>query len=260
MIRKTVGEPWVSCVLIFLDGARFIEEAIASVVGQAGFDDWELILVDDGSTDASTEMAKTWAANDPARIRYVEHQGHQNRGMSESRNLGVSVAHGVYVAFLDSDDIWLPSALAHRMRVATAYPEAEVVVGGTWRWYSWTDDDADRAADHRMTLPNAPPYTPLRPPRLFSAIYGVPGGGQVPAMCSLLVRRDALLALGGLEAQFRGLYEDQILYVKAGLQLTAVIDPRSLALYRQHPGSACEVSIANGAWRLVGPSPSATRF
>ena len=47
MIRKTVGEPWVSCVLIFLDGARFIEEAIASVVGQAGFDDWELILVDD---------------------------------------------------------------------------------------------------------------------------------------------------------------------------------------------------------------------
>ena len=57
----------------------------------------------------------------------------------------------------------------------------------------------------------------------------------------------------GLEAQFRGLYEDQVLYVKAGLQLTAVIDPRPLALYRQHPGSACEVSIAEGAWSRRRP-------
>ena len=79
-------------------------------------------------------------------------------------------------------------------------------------------------------------------------------------MCSLLVRREALLELGGLEAQFRGLYEDQVLYVKAGLQLTAVIDPRPLALYRQHPGSACEVSIAEGAWSREGPSAAATRF
>ena len=81
---------------------------------QAGFDDWELILVDDGSTDASTAMAKAWAASDPARIRYIEHDGHENLGMSASRNLGVAVARGRYVAFLDCDDVWLPSALAHR--------------------------------------------------------------------------------------------------------------------------------------------------
>ena len=90
---------------------------------QAGFDDWELILVDDGSTDASTAIAKAWAASDPARIRYVEHDDHQNRGMSASRNLGVAVARGRYVAFLDCDDVWLPSALAHRTRVAAAYPD-----------------------------------------------------------------------------------------------------------------------------------------
>ena len=116
--------PHTSCVVIFLDGAGFIDEAIASVVYQAGFDDWELILVDDGSTDASTAIAKAWAAGDPARIRYVEHDGHQNRGMSASRNLGVALARGTYVAFLDCDDVWLPSALAHRARVAAAYPAA----------------------------------------------------------------------------------------------------------------------------------------
>ena len=259
-MSATVRIPQVSCVMIFLEGARFIDEAIASVVSQAGFDDWELILVDDGSTDPSTAMAKAWAASDPARIRYIEHDGHENRGMSASRNLGTAVARGRYMAFLDCDDVWLPSALAHRTRVATAFPEADLVVGGTWRWHSWTGEDVDLLADRRMMLPNARPYTMLPRSELFSAIYAIPGGSHVPAMCSLLVRRDALLSLGGLEAEFRGLYEDQVLYVKAGLQLTAVIDPRPLALYRQHPGSACEVSIAEGVWRREGPNPATTRF
>ncbi len=259
-MRPTTGVPHVSCVLIFLNGAAFIDEAIASVVSQAGFDDWELILVDDGSTDASSAMAKAWAASDPARIRYTEHDGHENRGMSASRNLGVAMARGSYVGFLDCDDVWLPSALAHRTRVAAAFPEADIVVGGTWRWYSWTGHEVDLAADRRMTLPDAPPYTELPPPRLFPAVYAIPSVSHVPAMCSLLVRRDALVAIDGLEAEFRGLYEDQVLYVKAGLKLTAVIDPRPLALYRQHPGSACEVSIAEGAWSREGPNPATTRF
>jgi hypothetical protein len=258
-MRGAAGAPHVSCILIFLDGAAFIDEAIASVMHQQGFDDWELILVDDGSTDASTAMAKDWAASDPPRIRYVEHDGHENLGMSASRNLGIAVARGKYVAFLDCDDVWLPSALAHRTRVADAYPAADLVVGGTWRWHSWSGN-AHLAADRRMTLPDAPPYRELSAPRLFSAIYGIPSGGYVPAMCSLLVRRDALLAIGGFEEQFRGIYEDQVLYVKAALHLTAVIDPRPLALYRQHSESACEVSVADGSWSREGPSAVAIRF
>lgn len=260
MAEVKTGSPAVSCILIFLDGARYIDEAIRSVVGQSGFDDWELILVDDGSTDESTAMAKAWAATDPGRIRYVEHPGHQNRGMSASRNLGLRVAAGIYVGFLDCDDVWLPSALAHRMRVAAAHPAADLVVGGTWRWHSWTGDEADLAMDRRMTLPVAPPLTLLVPPQLFSAIYGTPGGGYVPAMCSLLIRREALLALGGMESEFHSLYEDQVLYVKAGLKLSAVVDPRPLALYRQHPASACSVSIAKGEWTREGPSEPTTRF
>ena len=67
--------------------------------------------------------------------------------------------------------------------------------------------------------------------------------------------------VGGLEAEFRGLYEDQVLYVKAGLQLTAVIDPRPLALYRQHPGVGVRgrrSPTVRGAGE--GPSPPPTRF
>ncbi|MCU1504395.1 MAG: glycosyl transferase family 2 [Ilumatobacteraceae bacterium] len=259
MTATDVSTPAVSCVLIFLDGQTYLDEAIRSVVTQEGFDDWELILVDDGSTDASTAIAEAWAATD-VRIRYVEHPGHANRGMSASRNLGVERARGIYVGFLDCDDVWLPAALAHRMRVAAAHPDAEIVVGGTWRWHSWTGVDGDLGLDERMPLPVAPFLTTIEPPRLFSAIYGTPGGGRVPAMCSLLIRREALLAIDGMAEEFRGLYEDQVLYVKAGLQMRAVLDERPLALYRQHPGSTCSVLIANGEWNRTRMTPPAQRF
>ena len=83
--------PAVTCVLIFLDGARFIDEAIRSVVAQGDDVDWELVLVDDGSTDQSTAIARRWASAD-VRIRYLEHAGHVNLGMSASRNAGVAAA------------------------------------------------------------------------------------------------------------------------------------------------------------------------
>ena len=120
------------------NGERFLDEAIASVVGQQACDDWELILVEDGSTDASPTIARRWAERDPGRIRYLEHDGHVNRGASAARNLGMRAARGEFVGFLDCDDIWLPSALAHRLRVLEANPRADALVGRCARWYSWT--------------------------------------------------------------------------------------------------------------------------
>lgn len=85
--------PLVSVVTIFLDAERFIEEAIESVFAQT-YDRWELLLVDDGSTDRSRDVARRYAARYPSRVRYLEHPGHQNRGMSPSRNLGIAHAAG----------------------------------------------------------------------------------------------------------------------------------------------------------------------
>jgi hypothetical protein len=253
--------PKVSCVLIFFNGEAFINEAICSVVAQQGFDDWELILVDDGSTDSSTVIAQEWAASDPERIRYSMHPGHENRGMSAARNLGISLARGEFIGFLDCDDVWLPSALAHRMRVASSHPEADAVIGGTWRWYSWSGSADDFDRDHRMYLPRGlVPLTTIDPPALFDAIYGTPGVWFVPAMCSLLVRREALMAAGGLSQEFRGLHEDQVLYTKIALTMRVVLDSRPLALYRQHGSSACSTGIATGQWSPAGRSTSEDRF
>jgi hypothetical protein len=224
-------------VLIFLDAGPFIDEAVSSVVGLDGSGDWELLLIDDGSTDESTEIARRWAEKDP-RITYFEHDGHANLGMSASRNAGIAAARGRYVAFLDADDVWLPCLLEHYRRTLAAHPDADVVVGGSIRWHGWTGERPDRGADHLMKLPAAPAGEVIEPPALLPAIYGEPGAWRVPAMCSLLIERRALLAIGGMEQRFRALYEDQVLYTKLAVSLRAVIDPRPVALYRQHATSA----------------------
>ena len=245
--------PAVTCVLIFLDGARFIDEAIRSVVAQSGDVDWELVLVDDGSTDESTVIARRWASAD-ARIRYLEHEGHANLGMSASRNAGVAVARGDLIGFLDCDDVWLPLALSHGLGVLALHPDADVVIGATWRWYSWTGEPGDRAHDDVMRLPDVVPLTVIDPPALLAGMYAKPGAWQVPAMCSLLISRHGLLRIGGLDDSFRGIYEDQVLYTKIAMHLQVVVDPRPMGLYRQHDASACHVAVDAGVWRRSGPS------
>src|SRR5262249_20863189 len=75
--------PIVSVIVIFLDEERFLREAIESILTQR-FQDFELILVDDGSSDRSPEIARSYASQQPDRIRYVHHPEHRNRGMSVS--------------------------------------------------------------------------------------------------------------------------------------------------------------------------------
>ena len=96
--------PLVTTIIIFLDAERYFEEAIASVFAQT-YPHWELLLVDDGSTDGSTAIARHYAMQYQTRVRYLEHPGHQNRGMSATRNLGVKHARGRYIAFVDADDV-----------------------------------------------------------------------------------------------------------------------------------------------------------
>src|SRR6266566_8733383 len=128
--------------MIFLNAERFIEEAIESVFGQT-YDDWELLLVDDGSKDGSTEIARRYAEEHSKRVRYFEHAGHQNRGMSASRNLGIRRSRGEFIGFLDADDVWLPHKLEQQLAILKAYPEAAMVYGPIQWWYSWTGNSDD---------------------------------------------------------------------------------------------------------------------
>jgi teichuronic acid biosynthesis glycosyltransferase TuaG len=109
------GEPNVSvmCTVVmpFLNGGSYIKEAVHSVMAQT-FSDWELIVIDDGSTDGSRDFVEGVATQDH-RIRLCRTSG--RTGAATARNLGISSAAGRYVAFLDCDDIWLPEKLARQV-------------------------------------------------------------------------------------------------------------------------------------------------
>jgi glycosyltransferase involved in cell wall biosynthesis len=115
MCRVTV------CIPIY-NRSEALRSTVDSVLAQT-FPDWELLLVDDGSTDDTPQVAQSYG--DP-RIRYIRQE---NRGHSAARNHGLAVAQGEYIAYLDHDDRWWPDKLRLQVAYLDAHPEAGVVYG-----------------------------------------------------------------------------------------------------------------------------------
>jgi glycosyltransferase involved in cell wall biosynthesis len=114
------GSPQVSVIIPTYNRALFVGEAIQSVLGQT-FSDFELIIVDDGSTDDTETVVAQF--ND-LRIRYIRHD---NMGISGARNTGIRNARGQYIAFLDSDDLWLPQLLEVEVPILDQNPDVGVI-------------------------------------------------------------------------------------------------------------------------------------
>ena len=117
--------PAVTVVIPAFNEAATIGAAIDSVIAQT-FTDFELLIIDDGSTDGTASIA---GQRDDPRITV---HSFENKGLAASRNRGIDRAHGHYIAFLDADDLWLPEKLARQCRVLANHPDAALV-------YSWTD-------------------------------------------------------------------------------------------------------------------------
>jgi len=234
--------PVVSVIMIFLNAEQFIQEAVESIFSQS-YPDWELLLVDDGSTDRSTTIALRYASHHPGRVRYIEHPDHQNRGMSASRNLGVCHSRGKFIAFLDADDVWLPDKLKQQVALLENRPEAAMVYGPTQWWYSWTGKPEDRQRDFVHDLGVSPDIL-VQPPDLLVQI--VQNEGVSPCTCSVLVRQEAIQRWGGFEEVFQGLYEDQAFFAKLACHAPVFVSSHCSARYRQHPGSNCSVMQETG--------------
>jgi len=237
--------PLVSCVTPFLNGETFIADTIESVLAQT-WANWELILVNDGTTDGAAEIVRRYCAAHPDRIRCVSHPEGRNLGPGASRNAGVREARGAYVAFIDADDIWLPERLEAHVAMFERHPDAALVIGPTLRWSSWTEADAPwwrpwSTLDERNVL-GLDEDVLLNAPGVATHFLERHGAGMPPPCC-VTMRRDVIEAVGGCdEAFFRSLYEDQILFFKFFLEHPIVATGRLLDLYRQHTGSACAVA------------------
>lgn len=224
--------PLVSSIIIFFNSEIYISEAIASIFAQ-NYSHWELLLVDDGSTDGSTAIAQSYAQQYPNKVRYLEHEGHQNRGMSASRNLGICHATGEFIGFLDSDDVWLPQKLEEQVALFKAHPEAGMVYGRTQIWYSWAESE-NYIADHFYEL-GIQPNRLVQPPHLFKLL--LQNCYQTPTTCNALMRRSIFDNIGQFEEPFRTMYEDQVFFSKVTLNVPTYISDQCWAKYRQHPQS-----------------------
>jgi glycosyltransferase involved in cell wall biosynthesis len=117
--------PTVSIILPTYNREKFLPEAFAAIAAQA-FTDWELIVVDDGSTDGTPELVPRLTADFAQPVRYISQE---NQGAYGARNTGLDHATGKYIAFYDSDDLWLPHHLQDCVAALEANPDVDWVYG-----------------------------------------------------------------------------------------------------------------------------------
>jgi glycosyltransferase involved in cell wall biosynthesis len=185
--------PLISVVIPVWNCAQYVAQAIESVLAQP-YRPVELVVVDDGSTDGSAAVIERYT---PA-VRYLYQA---NTGLSAARNAGIRLSTGTYVAFLDSDDVWLPAKLDRQITRMRADPAPDLVFGHVQQFVSPELDVATRS-------------------RLV-------GDGQILAGVfagSLLVRRDVFDQVGFFDSQWRvGEFMDWYLRTReAGLKATII--------------------------------------
>ncbi|AFZ13622.1 glycosyl transferase family 2 [Crinalium epipsammum PCC 9333] len=235
-------QPLVSCIVIFFNaGEKFFIEAIESIFAQT-YENWELLLANDGSTDESTAIALKYAQEYPHKVRYLEHEGHQNRGMSATRNLGIRHAKGEYIAFLDADDVWLPQKLEQQVPLLESYPEAAMLYSRTQYWFSWMKDNpatstlkSDAIRGDYMTITSIKFDQLIEPPTQLLVLLKTPN--IHPCTCSILIRRQVFDTLGFFEEAFRGANEDMVFHSKIFLKFPVYVSSGCWDRYRKHEDS-----------------------
>jgi glycosyltransferase involved in cell wall biosynthesis len=135
----------VSVIIPAFNGARYLSEAVNSAINQT-FSPFEVIVVDDGSTDDTPGVAASFGSS----IHY-DRQSH--KGISATLNRGIQLARGELFGFLDADDVWLPDKLEKQVAVLQAQPELDMVFG-----YSlfFASPDLDAEAARRLYIPDKP--------------------------------------------------------------------------------------------------------
>ena len=229
-----ISKPLVSVIVPFMNEENFLKETIQSVINQT-YKNWELLLVDDGSTNTSTDIAKEFAELYPYKIFYIEHDNHENKGVSITRNLGVERANGSLLAFLDADDLFLPNKLQEQVSYFNKYSEIGVVAEASVYWSKWADDKLD---DKTIKIGGENDKV-IAPPQLIYNLYPL-GSGHAPCPSSLMIRKEVVQKVGGFVPEFINefqLYEDQAFLVKIYLTEKVYISSKPNNLYRQRPDS-----------------------
>jgi glycosyltransferase involved in cell wall biosynthesis len=228
--------PKVSVTIPVLNGERYLSEAIESILAQSERS-WELLIVDDGSSDGTSAIADRFAGQRPEMIRVLRHPGGQNRGIVASRNLGLRHSAGRYIARLDADDALRPTAFEDQIAILDTHPSVAMTYGPVEIWRSWSAGTGSADVFQAFAIPF---NVPVAPPGVLQAFLNDDRNEPV----GMFVRKDVLENVGGYAADglHRELYEDIVLNVKICLKYPVLASDRSWYRYRQHADSYCAVA------------------
>jgi glycosyltransferase involved in cell wall biosynthesis len=207
----------ISVVMCAYNAERYIASAVESILAQT-FSDFELLVVDDGSTDGTMTILRAYAARD-GRVRVIE-AAHQ--GISAAANRGVAEARRRWIARMDADDIALPNRLERQLAAAAAEPG--VVLWGAYALHV-------NASGKVLGLSRTGPTTVAQ----FHALWSRGEDGYV-LQPTWLVRKDVLVAAGGYDPRFE-CSEDLELLDRIAEFGPALTIPEPLVLYRVHAAS-----------------------
>lgn len=216
--------PRVSVIIPTYNRADLLAEAIDSVLGQS-FQDFELLAVDDGSTDNTAELVASYGP--PVRYIYQE-----NRGQGAARNAGLQTARGEYVAFLDSDDLWEPKKLALQVATLDEKRECSLVYSDAYFF-----DGKTRQRQYLFSRLCRPYEGHVARELLHCNFIASP---------TPLLRRSVFELVGGFDERRPQLGEDWDLWLRVAAQAPIALVPEVLAGYRQH-----EVTTINSYSPLI---------
>jgi glycosyltransferase involved in cell wall biosynthesis len=214
--------PDLSIVMPVHDTGAPLAEAIRSVAAQVTAASWELIVVDDGSTDANTLALLKEAARDP-RVRVIRNDG--PRGPGAARNAGIAVATAPWLGFLDSDDVWPADSLQRRWARVSGAPGVEWIAGSYASWF--TDGTLVVAGKPIQALvPAGRHEVLLRRPVEALARY-------TPLMGTMLIRKEMVDRVGGFDDRiFYG--DDWLLSLKLAAAADLLFLPDVVLHLRRH--------------------------
>ncbi len=209
----------VSVTMPVYNAERYVAEAIESILGQT-FGDFELIIINDGSTDDSKAVLDGLVMRDP-RIRLTSRP---NRGISATRNELLSLARGEFVAVLDADDIAMPDRLERQVQFLQTHPEC-VAVGSR---ALVIDPDGDSLCE----------WFPEQSHEEIDALNLSGMRGSAICHSSVMIRKDSILEVGGYREQY-STAEDLDLWLRLAERGRLANLPEALVKYRTHVGSVC---------------------
>lgn len=210
---QNLNNPKVSVVTVTFNRQDFIREAIDSVLAQS-FAQWELLIIDDASTDDTEKIVMEYSVKD-FRIKYFRNE--KNLGIAKTRNRGLSLARGEYIAPLDSDDVWLDkNKLQKQVEFLDINQDYALLGGGIMHI------DA-----------HSKPLKKVLYPVYDSTIRNIILQFNPFPQSSLLFRKKVALECGGYSESYK-ICDDYDLWLKMGMKYKFTNIPQVLAGYRVH--------------------------